>query len=116
MDAESTVDATKAALGPLTRAIPIGSSYGSTTKFDLSGFHGQTSISTTAVIYIAWFQKQQKPMTMAVSLYANDRGQKAYGISEVNAASVARQYAVPVLLFVVSLFLLLRGKSSGRVS
>lgn len=116
MDAESTVVAAKAALGPLTKAIHIGSSYGSTTKFDLSGSHGQTRISTTAYIYIAWFQKQQRPMTIAISLYANDRGQKAYGIGEVNAASAARQYAVPVLLFVVSIFLVFRRKSSGRVS
>lgn len=113
MDAESTVNAAKAALGPLTKAIQIGSSYGSTTKFDLSGSHGQTSISQAAYFYIAWFQKQQKPTIVAITLYTNDRGQKAYGISEVDVASVARQYAIPVLLFVVSLFLVLRRKRSA---
>jgi hypothetical protein len=105
MDSESVVDAAKAALGPLTRAIQIGSSGGGSTTFDLSGTHGRTSMWQTAYIYIAWFQKHPAPMTVAITLYTNDRGQKAYGINQVNPVSVGGLYAITVLFFSVSLFL-----------
>jgi len=116
LEADSVVDEAKAAAGPLTKAIQIGCSYGTTTQFHLNGSHEQTRVSETAYIYIAWFQKHQKPMPVAITLYANDAGQRAYRISEVDAASVARQYAIPAFLFGGSLFLACRRKSPAQAS
>jgi len=114
LDADSVVDEAKAAAGPLIRSIQVGCSYGAAYGFHRSGSHDQTKVSETAYIYIAWFQKHQKPMLVAITLYANDAGQRAYRISEVDAASAARQYAIPVLLFGVSLFLVRRRKSPAQ--
>ena len=116
MDAESAVDPAKAALGPLTRAIQIGSSGGGSAAFDLSGSHRQTSISQTVYIYVAWFQKHPSPITVAITLYTNEKGQKAFRISEVNAVSVAGQYAIVVLWFSVSLFLVRKRKNPAQLS
>jgi hypothetical protein len=116
MDADRVVDEAKAAAGPLSKAIQIGSAYQKTYTFSRTGSHEQTRVSQTSCIYIAWFQKHQKPLLVAITLYANDAGQKAYRIGEVDAASVARQYAIPVLLFGVSLFLVIRRKSPAQAS
>jgi hypothetical protein len=51
-------------------------------------------------------------MLVAIMLYANDEGQKAYGISEVDPARVVRAYAVPIFLLGVSAFLVRKRKSS----
>ena len=116
MDADTVVDETKATAGPLSRAIQIGSAYQKTYTLSRTGSHEQTRVSQTSYIYIAWFQKHQKPLLVAITLYANDAGQKDYSITTVDAASIARQYAIPLLLFGVSLFLVLRGKSLTQAS
>jgi hypothetical protein len=116
LDADSVVDEAKAAAGPLIKAIPIGCSYGGSIGFHLSGSHEQTRVSQTAYIYVAWFQKHPGPMLVAITLYANDAGQRVYGIGEIDAASVARQYAIPVLLLGVSLFLVRKRKSPDQAS
>jgi hypothetical protein len=116
MDADRVVDEAKATAGPLSKAIQIGSAYQKTYTFSRTRSHEQTRVSLTSYIYIAWFQKHQKPLLVAITLYANDAGQKAYRIGEVDAASIARQYAIPVLFFGVSLFLVIRRKSPAQAS
>lgn len=114
LDADNVVDQAKAVAGPLTKAIPIGCSYGGSIGFHLSGSHEQTRVSQTAYIYIAWFQKHPGPMVVAITLFANEAGQRAYGIGEINAGSVARQYAIPVLLLGISLFLVRKRKAPAQ--
>lgn len=116
LDAENVVQEAKSAVGPLTKAIQVGSGYTLNKGFHLSGAHEETSVRETAYVYIAWFEKRSKPMLVSIALYANDAGQKAYQISEVNGMSVVRAYAIPVLLFAVSLFLMSRRKSSRQTS
>ena len=111
LDAENVVQEAKGAVGSLTRAIQVGSGYTWNRGFHLTGAHEQTNISETTYVYIAWFEKRPKPMFVSIVLYANDAGQKAYRINEVNGISVARAYAIPVLFFAVSLFLMRRKKS-----
>jgi hypothetical protein len=60
--------------------------------------------------------KTLKPMLVAITLYANDEGQKAYGISKVDPAVIVRAYAAPVFLLGVSLFLVRKQKSSTAAS
>ena len=51
-------------------------------------------------------------MVMAITLYENGGGQKAYGVSEGNPWALLRGYGLPTLLFGVSLFLARRRKPS----
>lgn len=113
LDADTVVDQAKAALGPLTRAIQVGWGYNATKQIHLSGAHEQETITVTSYFYLAWFEKLPKPVVMAVYLYENDAGQKAYRISEVSGVLLARQDAIPLVLFAISLFLMFR-KSRGQ--
>jgi hypothetical protein len=81
-------------------------------RFHLNGSHAPERIKESQVTYIAWFQKRPKPMVMAITLYENDGGQKAYGISEGNPVILVRGYGAPILLFGVALVLARRRKSS----
>ena len=105
LDADSVVQEAKNAAGLLTRAIPAGYYWGSSTQFDLKGSRAPRQVKTYQSTYIAWFQRRPKPMVMAITLYENDGGQKAYGISEGSPWALVRGYGVPLLLFGVSLFL-----------
>jgi hypothetical protein len=99
--------------GPLTNAIEIGYYSGATTTFHLSGSNASEKVKVLQATYIAWFQSRPKPLLMAITRYENDSGQSAYQISEGDPASLVRGYALPVLLFGVSLFLMRRRKSSA---
>jgi len=112
LDADSVVQEAKVAAGLLTRAIPAGYGWGTSTQFDLKGSRAPQRVKTYQSTYIAWFQKRPKPMVMAITLYENDNGQKAYGISEGNPVTLLRGYGVPILLFGVSLFLVRKRKSN----
>jgi hypothetical protein len=112
LDADSVVQEAKGAAGILTRAIPAGYYWGSSTQFDLKGSRAPQRVKAYQSTYIAWFQKRPKPMVMSITLYENDGGQKAYAISEGNPVTLARGYSVPILLFGVSLFLARKKKSS----
>lgn len=113
LDADTVVDQAKAALGPLTKAIQVGWGYNATKQIHLSGAHEQATITVTSYFYLAWFEKLSKPVVIAIYLYENDAGQKGYRISEVSGVLLVRQYAIPLVLFAVSLFLMFR-KSRGR--
>ena len=115
-DADNVVDRTKAAVGSLTRAIQIGSSFETRTAFDLRGSRAPEHTHTSQGIYIAWFQRRPKPMLVSIARYENDEGQKAYGISEVAPLTVVRGYGVPVALFGASLFLVCRRNPPGATA
>jgi len=72
----------------------------------MSGSH--TSEKIKQVSYIAWFQKRPKPLLVAITSYESEGNQRAYGISEIDPDSLVRGYALPVLLFGISLFLVRR--------
>lgn len=105
-----------AAAGSLRKAIQVGYYSGVTTTFHLSGSHTSEKIKVSQPTYIMWFQKRPKPMLVAITRYESDRDQRAYRISEVDPVSLVRGYALPVLLFGVSLFLVRRRKSPASAS
>jgi len=115
-DAETVVEQAKTAAGSLTTAMQVGYYSGVTATFHLSGSHSPEQTKVSQTTYIAWFQKRPRPMLVAITLYANDEGQKAYGISEVDPARVVRAYAVPIFLLGVSVFLVRKRKSSTTAS
>jgi hypothetical protein len=112
LDADSVVQEAKDAAGLLTKAIPVAYYSGMSARFHLNGSQAPERIKQSQVTYMAWFQKRPKPMVMAITLYENDGGQKAYGISEGNPVSLVRGYGVPILLFAVALFLARKRKPS----
>ena len=116
LESETVVQQAIDAAGPLRRAIKVGYYSGATKSIHLDGSHTPETINPSQATYIAWFQKRPKPILVAITRYANDEGQKAYGISEVDSVSIVRAYAVPVLLFGVSLFLARNRKSSTTAS
>jgi hypothetical protein len=112
LDADSVVQEAKDAAGLLTRAIPVAYYSGMSARFHLNGSHAPERIKQSQVTCIAWFQKRPKPMVMAITLYENEGGQKAYGISEGNPVTLVRGYGLPILLFGAAFFLARRRKSN----
>jgi len=110
-EAADVVEHARAAIGSLTKAIPVGIAYRVNKEFHLTGSHEHTTLYETGYFYLAWFEKRQNPTLVAIVLYANETGQKAYRIAEVNGVTIARDYAIPVLLFAVSLFLIRKRES-----
>jgi hypothetical protein len=108
LEADTVVGQAKNALGPLIKAIQVGWGYNATKQYHLAGSHEQTTITTTSYFYLAWFQRLPKAVVIEVALYENDVGQKAYRISQVSGILFARQLAIPLLLFAVSIFLMFR--------
>jgi hypothetical protein len=113
-EAAAIVSNAIAALGPLMKAIKIGYYSGVTATIRVKG--SNTSEKVKQATYIAWFQKHPKPMLVAITLYESDGGDKAYGIGSVDPVSLVRGYALPVLLFGVSFFLVRRRKFSSSAS
>lgn len=114
MDAEAVVEQAKAALGPLTKAIQVGWGYNASKQYHLAGSHEQNTISATSYIYLAWFAKTPKPIVMGITLYENDAGQKAYRISQLSGILLARQLAIPLSLFSVSVLLMFRRSKASK--
>ena len=52
-------------------------------------------------------------MLIAISVYENDAGQKAFGISEVNPCGLVQGYLLPIAIFVIALVLVRRKKSQN---
>jgi hypothetical protein len=113
-EAAGIVQGTIAAVGPLTRAIKVGYYSGVTATVRVSG--ANTSEKVKQASYVAWFQKPPRPMLFAITRYESGGGQRSYGISEVDPVSLVRGYALPVLLFGVSLFLVRKRKSPSPAS
>ena len=114
MEADTVIEQAKAALGPLTKAIQVGWGYDARKQYHLAGSHEQTTITATSYFYLAWFAKLPKPVVVEVTLYKNDEGQKAYRISRVSGILFARQLAIPLLLFAVSVFLMFRKSKASK--
>lgn len=110
LDGESAIQAAKAAVGSLTREIQVGYYTGMTAKLHYAGSQPNQRTRVSQATYLAWFQKRSKPMLVQITLYANERGQKAFRITEVEPMLLVRGYGVPILLFGLSLFLLRRKK------
>jgi hypothetical protein len=97
------------AAGPLGRAIPVGYYSGATKRFQLNGSHTET-IKISQASYVAWFQNPSAPRFFAITRYEGSGDRRAYEISTVDPVIIVRGYALPFLLFAVSLFLLRRRK------
>jgi len=54
-------------------------------------------------------------MIVAISVYENENGQKAFGISEVNPAALVQGYLLPIAIFVIALVLVRRKKSKTAI-
>jgi len=116
LDADNVVEQTKATVGSLTRAIQIGAYFEMSLGFHLSGSHAPEHTHASQTTYIAWFQKVPKPMLVSVTLYVNDEGGKAYGLSEVAPLTLVRGYGVPVALLGASLFLARKRSPPGATA
>lgn len=90
----------------------IGYSYQVTTRIHYVEPRTIEKIKVSQDINIAWFEKQPKPMVVAFACYEHGNGVKDYGISEVNPLVVVRGYAIPLVFFVVALFLARKRKPS----
>lgn len=112
LDSDTVVQQTTAAVGALKRTMKIGHGYQVTTQIHYAEPRTIEKIKVSQDINIAWFEKQPKPRVVAFACYEHGNGQKDYGISEVNPLVVVREYAIPLIFFVVSLFLARKRKPS----
>jgi hypothetical protein len=108
-EATTVVQETIAAVGTLTRAVPVAYYSGITTTVRLKG---SESSRQKRASYIAWFEKHPKPLLIQITLYEAD-GHTAYSIDEGEPMVLVRGYSLPILFFGVSLFLVRRKKSSA---
>jgi hypothetical protein len=108
VEAAAVVQETVAAAGSLTRAVPVAYYSGVTATVRVSG--SQTSKIKQAS-YIVWFQKHPKPLLLLITRYEGDGDQTGYSINEGEPMFMMRGYALPVLLFGLSLFLVRRKKT-----
>ena len=111
-EAAATVKETIDAVGPLTSAVPVAYYSGVSTTVRASG---SETIRKRQVSYLAHFQKHPKSLLLVVTSYEGTGGQSAYEINEGEAMFLVRGYTLPVLVFVVSLFLLLKKKPNGSL-
>ena len=115
MDGDSVSAQVKSALGPVTKSIQVGCGYQKVDRYQLRGAKEATQMNVTQQIYLAWFQKRQKPLFISVALYSLDSGQKTYRVSSVAGSSIALQYGFPVSLLGLSLFLMCRRNHSEAI-
>jgi hypothetical protein len=111
--AESMVQETIAAVGPLIRALPVAFYSGGTAT--IRSGRSKTS-SKKQASYVAWFQKRSKPLLLLVTCIEDDEGRKSFRIEEGEPIFLIRGYTLPVLAFGTMLFLVLRTRSSSSVT
>jgi hypothetical protein len=111
LDADTVVQEAAQAAGTLTRAIPIGYYMGGSTRMSLAGPQKPEHIRASQITYVAWFAKRPKAMLIAITVYENDAGQKAFGISDSDAAAIVRAYLLPIVLFASALLVFRRSLS-----
>ena len=116
LDGESAIQEAKAAVGSLTREIQVGYYTGMTAKIHYAGAQPNERTRVSQATYVAWFQKRSRPMLVQITLYANERGQKAFRITEAEPVLLVRGYGVPILLFGLSLFVLRRTKKPATAA
>jgi hypothetical protein len=116
IDSDMVVQRTIAVVGPLKRNMKIGYGYQVITQIPYAEPRTIEKIKVSQEFHIAWFEKQPKPMVVAFACYEHGNGQNDYGINEVNPVVVVRGYAIPLVFFVVSLFLARKRKHSDSTS
>jgi len=112
LDSDTVVQQTIASVGALKRTMKIGYGYQVTTQIHYAEPRTIEKIRVSRDINIAWFEKQPKPVVVAFACYEHGNGQKDYGISEVNPLVLVREYGIPLVFFVVSIFLARKRKPS----
>jgi hypothetical protein len=113
-NADTVVEQMKSTLGFMNKAIQVGCGYHRMVQYDLKRVKPPIKVSVTEYVYIAWFQKLQKPTLISVALYSSEAGQHAFQIRHADASSVSSSYGIPISLFAVSLFLICRRKSPAH--
>lgn len=116
LDADTVVQEAKQAAGTLTRSIQVAYFVGNTIQYHLSGSERPEHFHQSQATYVAWFQKRPKPMLIAISVYENDAGRKAFGINEADPVGIVRGYLLAIVIFVVALVLVRRKKSQSSSS
>src|SRR5216684_6694073 len=101
-EATAVVQETVAAVGPLTRAVPVAYYSGMTATVRVSG---SKTPKEKQASYVAWFQKRPKPLLILITVHKDEQGHNLYEISEGEPMFMVRGYALPVLAFGVTLFL-----------
>jgi hypothetical protein len=115
LDADSVIEEAKQAAGTLTHSIQIAYGAGRAVRYARSGPAKPEHMRRSEATYLAWFQKRPKPMIIAISVYENETGQKAFGINEVNPAALVQGYLLPIAIFVIALVLVRRKKSQTAI-
>jgi hypothetical protein len=111
LDADTVIQEAKQAAGTLTRSIQIGYAAGNTIRYHLGGTEKPEHFHQSQATYVAWFQKRPKPILIAISVYENEAGRKAFGINEVDPVGIVRGYLLPIAIFIVALVIVRRKKS-----
>jgi hypothetical protein len=101
-EADTPVQETITAVGPLTRAVPIAYYTGFTAAFAAGG---SQRVMKKQASYIGWFKKRPSALVLLITRYEDDHGRKAYEIDEGEAMTFVRGYTLPILAFAFCLFL-----------
>lgn len=112
LGAATAVEDTISAAGPLTRATSIAYYSGVTTTVQAGGTQ---TIRKRQVSYVARFQKRSRALILLITVYEDDSGRKNYEIGEGEAMPFVRGYALPILLFGFSLFLVRKRTPASAV-
>lgn len=104
------VQHTVAAVGPLRRAVEVGYYSGVEMTLQHNASHKSKRLQ---ISYLAWFVNLPKPILLVITRVQTDGADAAYRIDEGVLSSLAIGYALPLVMFGFSLFLLLRRNSPG---
>lgn len=91
-----------ASAGFARRAIPVGYYSGVSATLKHNDSHTDRTIQ---VSYVAWFQKMPHPILLLITRSETDGVLEEYRIDEGAPMSLVRAYALPMDMFVFSLFL-----------
>jgi hypothetical protein len=107
--ATTVVEQTRAQAGVLRRAVQVGyhTEVSITVRYNESRSNRKTQVS-----YIAWFDKFPNPMLLLITRSETAGILQGYEINEGAPMSLVGSYALPLLIFVFSLFLFLKRRSS----
>ena len=99
--------------GSLDRAIHVGHYSAAYTEYRYrSGASYSYTTSRVEDSYIAWFRKVPKPFLLVVRRYKRDGALQGYEIgSSYSVISIARAYALPLIAWVVTIYLVRKRKS-----
>jgi hypothetical protein len=107
--ATTVVEEIRALAGPLRRAWQVGYHSEVSATFQVNNSH---TSRTTQASYIAWFQKNPKPILLLVERTETDGVLQGYRINQGAPLSLVGSFAYPLVLFAFSLVLFLKRKSA----